>query len=197
MGTRLILNGHNKCKSPCNHYWKIQRVTNSRRQSSRSVIDQNIMKQWIARIGLTDTDCRLVLAPGCSHWVFSPSAEQQVNVCYFCQSSDLTSPPSTPQSPLKDGLFSLCPNEKLMSAADTLLLFCIDISGSMSITSQVKKHDRCRSVYCLQAAGFYKCKLWCFKLSISVVFRCQWETMLFTDPVLKWVFSSFLSVNTP
>ncbi|KAM6964183.1 circularly permutated Ras protein 1-like isoform 2-T2 [Tautogolabrus adspersus] len=62
-----------------------------------------------------------------------------VNSCYFCQPNDLTSSPSEPQSPLtgyKDGLFVLNPDEKLLCAEDALLLFCIDISGSMSITSQ-------------------------------------------------------------
>ncbi|XP_034564073.1 circularly permutated Ras protein 1-like [Notolabrus celidotus] len=60
--------------------------------------------------------------------------------CCFCQSCESTSSPGTPQTTLtgyQDGLFVLYPNEKLLCVADTLLLFCIDISGSMSITSQV------------------------------------------------------------
>ncbi|XP_035796852.2 circularly permutated Ras protein 1-like isoform X2 [Amphiprion ocellaris] len=63
-----------------------------------------------------------------------------VNECYFCQSSDSSSSPSTSQSSLngyQEGLFFLNPNEKPMCGGDALLLFCIDISGSMSITSQV------------------------------------------------------------
>ncbi|XP_035522468.1 circularly permutated Ras protein 1-like [Morone saxatilis] len=67
-----------------------------------------------------------------------------VDMCYFCQPCELTSPPSIPQCPLtgyQDGLFLLCPDEKPLCAADALLLFCIDISGSMSITSQVSLED--------------------------------------------------------
>ncbi|XP_029384153.1 circularly permutated Ras protein 1-like isoform X3 [Echeneis naucrates] len=53
-----------------------------------------------------------------------------VNVCDSCQSRESTGvPPSL--------LFSLSSDEKPLCASDTLLLFCIDISGSMSITSQV------------------------------------------------------------
>uniref|UniRef100_A0AAQ6IQQ1 VWFA domain-containing protein n=1 Tax=Anabas testudineus TaxID=64144 RepID=A0AAQ6IQQ1_ANATE len=63
-----------------------------------------------------------------------------LSVCYFCQSSEVTSPPSTSKSPpsgFRDGLFSLDADKKPECAADALLIFCIDISGSMSITSQV------------------------------------------------------------
>lgn len=63
-----------------------------------------------------------------------------VSECYFCQSSDLSGSPSASQSSLnayQEGLFFLNPNEKPMCGGDALLLFCIDISGSMSITSQV------------------------------------------------------------
>ncbi|XP_047183833.1 circularly permutated Ras protein 1 isoform X2 [Scophthalmus maximus] len=55
------------------------------------------------------------------------------NVCHFCQSWESTSPPSMPPSIL----FSFNLDGKPLCAADDLLLFCIDISGSMSITSQV------------------------------------------------------------
>ncbi|XP_070707900.1 circularly permutated Ras protein 1-like isoform X2 [Pempheris klunzingeri] len=67
-----------------------------------------------------------------------------VNVCYFCQCGELTSSTSIPQCPLsgyQDGLFLLHPDKKPPSAADPLLLFCIDISGSMSITSQVSEGE--------------------------------------------------------
>ncbi|XP_068610799.1 circularly permutated Ras protein 1-like [Brachionichthys hirsutus] len=63
-----------------------------------------------------------------------------VSVCYFCQPRALTSSPSIPQQLLtgyRDGLFWLHPQENLASAAESLLIFCIDISGSMRITSQV------------------------------------------------------------
>ncbi|KAG8009099.1 Circularly permutated Ras protein 1 [Nibea albiflora] len=66
-----------------------------------------------------------------------------VDVCYFCQSSELTSSPSLPCELLtgyQDGVFLLNPNEKPPCAADPLLILCIDISGSMSITSQVTMH---------------------------------------------------------
>ncbi|KAM7381837.1 hypothetical protein PAMA_012615 [Pampus argenteus] len=69
--------------------------------------------------------------------------DNMVNVCYFCQSWDSTSPPSTPQRPAdgyQDGLFWLNPDEKHLCAADALLIFCIDISGSMSLTCQVTMH---------------------------------------------------------
>lgn len=67
-----------------------------------------------------------------------------VNECYFCQPWEQTSTPRIPPCPLsghQDGLFLLCPSEKTLCATDTLLLFCIDISGSMSITSQVSEGE--------------------------------------------------------
>uniref|UniRef100_UPI0037E8F33F circularly permutated Ras protein 1-like isoform X2 n=1 Tax=Semicossyphus pulcher TaxID=241346 RepID=UPI0037E8F33F len=67
-----------------------------------------------------------------------------VTSCYFCQPVESTSSPSAPQSRLtghQDGLFLLHPDEKPLCAADALLLFCIDISGSMSITSQVSEGE--------------------------------------------------------
>ncbi|XP_044035573.1 circularly permutated Ras protein 1-like isoform X2 [Siniperca chuatsi] len=76
--------------------------------------------------------------------VLDSSYDNVVDVCYFCQRSELTSSPSIPQCPLSghhDGLFLLYPNEKPMCAADALLIFCIDISGSMSITSQVSEGE--------------------------------------------------------
>ncbi|KAM7370964.1 hypothetical protein PAMP_010471 [Pampus punctatissimus] len=66
--------------------------------------------------------------------------DNMVNVCYFCQSWESTSPLSIPQRPAdgyQDGLFLLNPDEKPLCAADALLIFCIDISGSMSLTCQV------------------------------------------------------------
>ncbi|XP_008301089.1 circularly permutated Ras protein 1-like isoform X2 [Stegastes partitus] len=67
-----------------------------------------------------------------------------VNVCYFCQEPNLSGSPRLSQSSLngyQEGLFFLNPDEKPMCAADALLLFCIDISGSMSITSQVTEGE--------------------------------------------------------
>ncbi|XP_071782826.2 circularly permutated Ras protein 1-like isoform X2 [Centroberyx gerrardi] len=68
-----------------------------------------------------------------------------VNVCNFCEPCEVRSPPSKPRCPpngYQDGLFLLRPDEELLSPADALLLFCIDISGSMSITSQVSEGEQ-------------------------------------------------------
>ncbi|KAM9425066.1 circularly permutated Ras protein 1-like isoform 3-T3 [Pholidichthys leucotaenia] len=68
--------------------------------------------------------------------------DNMVHECYFCRPCDLKSSPSTQQSSLngcQDGLFLLNPDEKPMCANDALLLFCIDISGSMTTTSEVKE----------------------------------------------------------
>ncbi|KAM8836966.1 circularly permutated Ras protein 1 isoform 2-T2 [Spinachia spinachia] len=62
--------------------------------------------------------------------------ENVVDECYFCQRRELPGAPSMPQGP-QDVLFLLRPDEEPLCAADGLLLFCIDISGSMSITSEV------------------------------------------------------------
>ncbi|XP_060951436.1 circularly permutated Ras protein 1-like [Limanda limanda] len=60
-----------------------------------------------------------------------------VNKCHFCGTCESTSPPSI--APCIN--FLLNPDEKPLCAADALLLFCIDTSGSMSITSQVSVGD--------------------------------------------------------
>lgn len=76
--------------------------------------------------------------------VLDSSYDNMVHTCYFCQPWQSTSPPSLQQCPLtgyQDGLFLLCPNETPTGAAEALLLFCIDISGSMSITSQVSEGE--------------------------------------------------------
>ncbi|XP_034049815.1 circularly permutated Ras protein 1-like isoform X2 [Thalassophryne amazonica] len=67
-----------------------------------------------------------------------------VNGCYFCQSEKVTNLPSEPLSCPKcnqDELFHLNPDDKFQTT-DTILLFCIDISASMSITSQVLLGER-------------------------------------------------------
>ncbi|KAG7226352.1 hypothetical protein INR49_013763, partial [Caranx melampygus] len=58
--------------------------------------------------------------------------------CYVNVPQDSTSPPSFPLS----ALFAVNPEEKPLSAADALLLFCIDTSGSMSTTSQVLEGEQ-------------------------------------------------------
>ncbi|XP_076616381.1 circularly permutated Ras protein 1-like isoform X1 [Chaetodon auriga] len=76
--------------------------------------------------------------------VLDSSYDNMVQTCYFCQPWQSTSPPSLPQCPLtgyQDGLFLLRPHKTPPVAADALLLFCIDISGSMSITSQVSEGE--------------------------------------------------------
>ncbi|KAM9837689.1 circularly permutated Ras protein 1 [Aulostomus maculatus] len=64
--------------------------------------------------------------------------DNQVNICYFCQSPELGQRTS---SGVQHGLFLLTSDENTLRAAEPLLLFCIDISGSMSITSQVSNGD--------------------------------------------------------
>ncbi|XP_010770422.1 circularly permutated Ras protein 1-like isoform X1 [Notothenia coriiceps] len=61
----------------------------------------------------------------------------QVKDCYFCGSWE----PQCPLTGHRDGLFSLCPDEKPLGAADPLLLLCIDISGSMSTTAEVSEGE--------------------------------------------------------
>ncbi|KAL0984306.1 hypothetical protein UPYG_G00139730 [Umbra pygmaea] len=57
-----------------------------------------------------------------------------VNVCYFCQPME----PSTSSSlGCQDSVFLLTPGDKALTPTGSMLLLCIDISGSMSITSQV------------------------------------------------------------
>ncbi|CAJ1080836.1 circularly permutated Ras protein 1-like [Xyrichtys novacula] len=68
-----------------------------------------------------------------------------VTSCYFCQSCESTTSSSTPSSQLtgyQDGLFVLHRDEKLLCDSDAVLLLCIDISGSMSITSQVLEGEQ-------------------------------------------------------
>ncbi|XP_029312478.1 circularly permutated Ras protein 1-like [Cottoperca gobio] len=85
--------------------------------------------------------------PSCSQCgsVQDSGYDNVVDECYFCQPLEPTSPPSIPPCPPsahQDDLFLLCPDEKPQCAADALLLFCIDISGSMSITSQVSEGEQ-------------------------------------------------------
>ncbi|KAI4807957.1 hypothetical protein KUCAC02_027729 [Chaenocephalus aceratus] len=65
------------------------------------------------------------------------SGHRNVKDCYFCGSWE----PQCPLTGHRDGLFSLCPDEKPLGAADPLLLLCIDISGSMSITAEVSEGE--------------------------------------------------------
>ncbi|KAM4525957.1 circularly permutated Ras protein 1-like isoform 1-T2 [Fundulus diaphanus] len=66
--------------------------------------------------------------------------EKEVRGCYFCGCGELTGASGESKRPpagQNDELFLLNPVEQPLFAADSLLLFCIDISGSMSITSKV------------------------------------------------------------
>ncbi|XP_030255232.1 circularly permutated Ras protein 1-like [Sparus aurata] len=77
--------------------------------------------------------------------VLDSSCDNEAKACYFCQSLESTSSPSAPHcllSGYQDGLFVLPADEKPPCAADALLLFCIDISGSMSSTSQVSDGEQ-------------------------------------------------------
>ncbi|MEQ2271722.1 hypothetical protein XENORESO_008317 [Xenotaenia resolanae] len=71
--------------------------------------------------------------------VLDSRQKDEVKACYFCKFGYLTRPPSLSRCPLngqKDELFLLTPHEHPLSASNSLLLFCIDSSGSMSITSK-------------------------------------------------------------
>ncbi|XP_063337927.1 circularly permutated Ras protein 1-like [Pelmatolapia mariae] len=70
--------------------------------------------------------------------------DNTVDECYFCKSSSFSNTPSLLQSPLnsyQDELFLLNPDEKPFCDTDPLLLFCIDVSGSMKITSEVSEGE--------------------------------------------------------
>ncbi|XP_003438642.2 circularly permutated Ras protein 1 isoform X2 [Oreochromis niloticus] len=70
--------------------------------------------------------------------------DNTVDECYFCKSSSFSNTPSLLQSPLngyQDELFLLNPDEKPLCDTDPLLLFCIDVSGSMKITSEVSEGE--------------------------------------------------------
>ncbi|XP_017273873.1 circularly permutated Ras protein 1 isoform X2 [Kryptolebias marmoratus] len=72
--------------------------------------------------------------------VLNSCYDNEVKVCYFCQSWDWTSSASTPtchENIHREEVFLLSPDEQHLSAAEALLLFCIDASGSMSLTSEV------------------------------------------------------------
>lgn len=121
----------------------------------------------------------------------------QVDECYFCKSSSFSNTPSLLQSPLngyQDELFLLNPNEKPLCDTDPLLLFCIDVSGSMKITSEVQQHYRhLASRGCLWQQVFMNTTC-----GVSTVFRCQRESILWINPVSRWVvflFSPYFEVT--
>lgn len=130
-------------------------------------------------------------------FVFSPFAAFQVDECYFCKSSSFSNTPSLLQSPLngyQDELFLLNPNEKPLCDTDPLLLFCIDVSGSMKITSEVQQHYRhLASRGCLWQQVFMNTTC-----GVSTVFRCQRESILWINPVSRWavfLFSPYFEVT--
>ncbi|KAG7492115.1 hypothetical protein MATL_G00010870 [Megalops atlanticus] len=67
-----------------------------------------------------------------------------VDMCYFCQSWESVTSPALHCPPMgcQDCLFLLTSDDNSKSPAGSLLIFCIDISGSMSITSQVTEGGR-------------------------------------------------------
>ncbi|XP_077482427.1 circularly permutated Ras protein 1 [Stigmatopora argus] len=66
--------------------------------------------------------------------VLHSTYDNVINECYFCEHG-------APSDGLEHGLFSLRPSKKLLSNSQPLLIFCIDISASMSITTQVSVGD--------------------------------------------------------
>ncbi|XP_062381965.1 uncharacterized protein LOC134069854 [Sardina pilchardus] len=99
---------------------------------------------------LTDTNDRFIdgeppACPTCGS-VLDSCYDNVVGSCYFCQSWETSgdnpaiSPPCSPSAPCEDSLFQLTPDQEAQ-APDTLLVFCIDISGSMSITSRIQQAD--------------------------------------------------------
>lgn len=59
-----------------------------------------------------------------------------VEVCYFCKDKQTSVPISVPETS-QDTLFLLSPSPDPPRPSEPLLFFCIDTSGSMSITSQI------------------------------------------------------------
>ncbi|KAM4624267.1 circularly permutated Ras protein 1-like isoform 1-T2 [Polymixia lowei] len=79
----------------------------------------------------------------CGSGLLDSYYDNVVNTCYFCQSREPTADkPRCPQNGCQDSLFLLSSDDNFLSAADALLIFCIDISGSMSITSQVSEGEQ-------------------------------------------------------
>lgn len=130
--------------------------------------------------------------------MLSVYAALQVSVCCFCQSSKLTGSPSTPKSSPsghQDGLFLLNSYKKPLCAADVLLIFCIDISGSMSITYPVTTHSWHWSVY--SWLEFTRTRLVVFLPIILYHFvwflRSRRGRILFENPDSRWGFFIGLS----
>ncbi|XP_077594356.1 circularly permutated Ras protein 1 [Stigmatopora nigra] len=67
--------------------------------------------------------------------VLHSTYDNMINGCYFCEHG-------APSDGLEHGLFSLRPSQKRPSNSQPLLIFCIDISASMSITTQVSVGDQ-------------------------------------------------------
>ncbi|KAG5262407.1 hypothetical protein AALO_G00274810 [Alosa alosa] len=99
---------------------------------------------------VTDTNNRFIdgeppACPACGS-VLDTCYDNVVGSCYFCQSWETSgadppiSQPCSFSAPYEDSLFLLTPDQEAQ-APDTLLVFCIDISGSMSITSRVQETD--------------------------------------------------------
>ncbi|XP_076154689.1 circularly permutated Ras protein 1-like isoform X1 [Alosa pseudoharengus] len=99
---------------------------------------------------VTDTNNRFIdgeppACPACDS-VLDTCYDNVVGSCYFCQSWETSGadPPisqlCSSSAPYEDSLFLLTPDQEAQ-VPDTLLVFCIDISGSMSITSRVQETD--------------------------------------------------------
>ncbi|XP_059892381.1 circularly permutated Ras protein 1 [Gadus macrocephalus] len=73
--------------------------------------------------------------------------DNMVNSCFFCRPAGPSAPtPAAPAAPgpagVPDSLFLLNPEGPPLDPSDALLIFCIDISGSMGITSPVSSDDK-------------------------------------------------------
>ncbi|CAL8264195.1 unnamed protein product [Arctogadus glacialis] len=77
--------------------------------------------------------------------------DNMVNSCSFCRPAAPSAPAPAPAAAapaapgpagVPDGLFLLNPEGPHLDPSDALLIFCIDISGSMGITSPVSSEDK-------------------------------------------------------
>ncbi|XP_057681634.1 circularly permutated Ras protein 1 [Corythoichthys intestinalis] len=92
----------------------------------------NVILVSLGKLLLEKVQCTQGKPTSCSQCgaVLYSAYDNAINGCYFCEQGALS-------VGLEHGLFLLRPPKKLLSNSQPLLIFCIDISASMSITSQV------------------------------------------------------------
>ncbi|XP_069481367.1 circularly permutated Ras protein 1-like [Ambystoma mexicanum] len=67
-------------------------------------------------------------------------------ICEFCDHPNCMNPATVPSRPLNDAVYALEWQRDRVDVEDALIVFCVDISGSMSVTSEVKgSKERSRS----------------------------------------------------